>query len=114
MITKIRNNRGDSIIEALVSLLIAVISVGLLVASISSATKVNEKSRAQVTDELSFTYVQKASTSTGNAKSPTPGEVTIDFGDTGEEDQLTATVNVNVYTTDNGYSYYEKRSKRSN
>ncbi len=107
MITKIRSNRGDSIIEALVSLLIAVISVGLLVASISSATKVNEKSRAEVTDELSFTYVQKSDANSGTT---TPGTATIDFGDTGEEDQMTTTVNVNVYTTENGYSYYEKKS----
>lgn len=105
MITnKLKDNRGESIIEALVSLLIAVISIALLVGSITAATKINEKIKAEVTEELSFSYVQTDGTSTGSGKN---GTAKIDFGsDTG----LTTSIDVNVYTTENGYSYYEKKS----
>ena len=97
MINKLKNNRGDSIIEALVSLLIAVLSIAFLVASITAATKINEKNQAQVTKELSFSYVQ-----TGDSGNHTAA---IDFGS--DDSLATESIDVKVYTTDNGYSYYE-------
>ena len=114
MRTKLTNNRGDSIIEALVSLLIAVLSIAFLVASITAATKINEKNQAQVTNELSFSYVKADDSSTGSCtKDKTAtidfGEQTITLDDENKtEAKLTAEVNVNVYTTTNEYLYYEK------
>ena len=119
MRTKLTNNRGDSIIEALVSLLIAVLSIAFLVASITAATKINEKNQAQVTDELSFSYVKADDTSTGSCtKDKTAtidfGEETIAFGtemtDTADDrtESLTTNVTVDVYKTTNEYLYYEK------
>ena len=111
MRTKLTNNRGDSIIEALVSLLIAVLSIAFLVASITAATKINEKNQAQVTNELSFSYVQTGDESTGTY---TTGKAKIDFGsetikiDENTTESLTTEVAVNVYTTTNEYLYYEK------
>ena len=99
MRTKLTNNRGDSIIEALVSLLIAVLSIAFLVASITAAIKINEKNQAQVTNELSFSYVQ-----TGGTNLASDSNANITFA--GDSD-LTTEIDVKVYTTDNGYSYYE-------
>ena len=103
MINKLKNNRGDSIIEALVSLLIAVLSIAFLVASITAATKINEKNQAQVTNELSFSYVQAGGT---NAGSSAERNANITFAG---DDTLTTNIYVNVYTTGNGYSYYEMK-----
>ena len=100
---KLKDNRGDSIIEALVSLLIAVLSIAFLVASITAATKINEKTKAEVTDELSFSYVKTNDTNTGSSAD---SKANITFAD---DNDLTTEIAVKVYTTGNGYSYYEMK-----
>ena len=110
---KLANNRGETIVEALVSLIIAVISIALLVTSITAANKINEKSKARTTDQLSFAYVDStATTATGGTGTSTPGTATKSISTatiTFESDTtLNDNENVTVYTTENGYIYYRK------
>lgn len=98
MISKLKNKRGESIIEALVSLLIAVISIALLVTSVTVATKINLKNKTRQTSELEFHYVED---------SGTPTTADIDF--TSESDN---SLDTNVSITlkkNNNYKYYEIR-----
>ncbi len=123
MRNKLRDSRGETIVEALVSLIIAVISIALLVTSVTAASKINEKSKARTTQQLSFEYVDSTATnatsgsgasgSTSSSGSSTAtatksaGTVDIDFGTTNSS--LTEkNVSVTVYTTENGYKYYRK------
>ena len=103
---KLRGNSGETIVEALVSLIIAVISIALLVTSITAASKINEKSKARTSEQLSFEYVELATDTTGTTKNPS-ATVKIDFGAT--DSSLTENaVSVTEYTTKNGYIYYRK------
>ena len=117
---KLRGNSGETIVEALVSLIIAVISIALLVTSITAASKINEKSKARTSEQLSFEYVELADSTTGTTGSsetsgtsgtesakPTQesGTVKIEFADTSLNE---SGVQVTVYTTKNGYVYYRK------
>ncbi len=117
---KLRGNSGETIVEALVSLIIAVISIALLVTSITAASKINEKSKARTTEQLSFAYVDSTATSgsgaSGSASSSgsstatatkSAGTVDIDFGTT-NSNLTEKNVSVTVYTTENGYKYYRK------
>jgi Tfp pilus assembly protein PilV len=97
MRAKLKNNRGESIIEALVSLLIAVISIALLVTSVTVATKINLKNKTRQTSELEFHYVDSGTSTTAS----------IDF--TSESDN---SLDTNVSITlkkNNNYKYYEIR-----
>lgn len=120
---KLRGNSGETIVEALVSLIIAVISIALLVTSITAASKINEKSKARTTEQLSFAYVDSTATNatsgsgasgsaTGSGTSAgtatkNDGTVDIDFGTT-NSNLTEKNVSVTVYTTENGYKYYRK------
>lgn len=42
---KLRNNRGETLIESLVSILIAVLAFGILATSVVTAEKINAKTR---------------------------------------------------------------------
>ena len=42
---KLRNNRGETLIESLVSILIAVLAFGILATSVVMAEKINAKTR---------------------------------------------------------------------
>ena len=42
---KLRNNRGETLVESLVSILIAVLSFGILATSVVTAEKINAKTR---------------------------------------------------------------------
>ena len=103
---KLRGNSGETIVEALVSLIIAVISITLLVTSITAASKINEKSKARTSEQLSFEYVELAADKEG-ATINQNATVKIDFGTT--DSSLTENnVGVTAYTTKNGYIYYRK------
>ncbi len=102
MRNKLRDSRGETIVEALVSLIIAVISIALLVTSVTAASKINEKSKARTTQQLSFEYVDTTDSSTGSVEASK--EATIDFG---AGNSLNDKVSVNVYTTSNNYVYYK-------
>ena len=105
MISKLKNKRGESIIEALVSLLIAVISIALLVTSVTVATKINLKNKTRQTDALAFSYASSEEvTGTHTAA------ITFDNDDT--ENPLSTSVTVTL-KTDNEYKYYELQKSGS-
>ena len=99
MISKLKNKRGESIIEALVSLLIAVISIALLVTSVTVATKINLKNKTRQTDALAFSYTDSK---------PVDGTHTaaINFDNDDSENPLSTSVTVTL-KTNNEYKYYE-------
>ena len=102
MISKLKNKRGESIIEALVSLLIAVISIALLVTSVTVATKINLKNKTRQTQELEFHYVD----------SGTPATASIDF--TSESDKNLSESDIPVTLKENNnYKYYELQKSGS-
>ena len=103
MFRKLKNKRGESIIEALVSLLIAVISIALLVTSVTVATKINLKNKTRQTSELEFKYSVVDSADSKTAK--------IDFTST-SDDSLDTFVDVTL-KTNNGYKYYELQKSGS-
>lgn len=88
---KLRDNRGETLVESLVSILIAVLAFGILATSVVTAEKINAKTR---NTNVMFQY---ATTSTN---SPT---VTL----TGEEasGKKTGSGKVLLYEN-NGYYYY--------
>lgn len=102
--SKLRDSRGETIVEALVSLIIAVISIALLVTSITAASKINAKSQARTTDQLSFAYVDTTNSETGTADTTGSKKATINFG---AGDTRNDSVTVNLYTTSNDYIYYK-------
>ena len=115
---KIKSSRGETIVEALVSLIIAVISIALLVTSVTVASKINAKSKESTSEQLSFEYVDAAATaltgSSGSSSTSTSSATgtattaTIDFGDSTATNPLTVSPDITLYTTDNGYTYYMK------
>ncbi len=99
---KLHGNSGETIVEALVSLIIAVISIALLVTSITAASKINAKSKARTTEQLSFAYVDESNSETGSVDKTKSAKITYD-----DTSLTTETIAVNVYTTDNKYVYYK-------
>ena len=53
---KLKGQSGETIIETLVSMLIAVICISMLATSMLAAARINEKVRRKLTAELSFRY----------------------------------------------------------
>jgi len=88
---KLRNNRGETLVESLVSILIAVLAFGILATSVVTAEKINAKTR---NTNVMFQYA------TTSKNSPT---VTL----TGEEanGKKTGSGPVSLYES-NGYYYY--------
>ena len=62
---KLRNNRGETLIESLVSILIAVLAFGILATSVVTAEKINAKTR---NTNVMFKY---ATAPTNSANPPT-------------------------------------------
>lgn len=87
---KLRTNRGETLVETLISIIIVVISVAFLVTSITAATRINAKVKNAVSSQMAFTYADKALSE---------GSMTVDgvFADS---------INVKIYES-NGYYYYE-------
>ena len=57
---KLKGQSGETIIETLVSMLIAVICISMLATSMLAAARINEKVRRKLTAELSFRYSEPA------------------------------------------------------
>lgn len=57
---KLKEQSGETIIETLVSMLIAVICISMLATSMLAAARINEKVRRKLTEELSFQYSKPA------------------------------------------------------
>ena len=85
---KLRNNRGETLVESLVSILIAVLAFGILATSVVTAEKINAKTR---NTNVMFQYA------TTSKNSPT---VTL-TGKNGKSGSGT----VSLYEN-NGYYYY--------
>ena len=97
---KLKSERGETLIEALVSLLIAVLAFSFLAMAAVSAGKINAKTRST---DVSFRYTsaQQAAGESEENKVTTsqPGKVTL----TGEA--LTSEGNVTLFEY-NDYHYY--------
>lgn len=91
---KLRNNRGETLIESLVSILIAVLAFGILATSVVTAEKINAKTR---NTNVMFKY---ATAPTNSANPPT---VTL-IGE-GANGKKTGSGPVSLYEN-NGYYYY--------
>lgn len=64
MIKKLKKNKGETLIEALVSLLIAVLAMGLVASAAVAATNINEKTReadVKFAEELESAEIYSAS-----------------------------------------------------
>lgn len=94
MKNKLSNRSGETIVEALISIIIAVISIALLVTSITAASKVNAAAKAELTEELAFHYSEL------NSKNV---RVQITFSDTSESYTVDA-----ILSENNGYKFYKK------
>ena len=89
---KRRRKAGETLVESLVSVLIAVLAFALLSTAAVTAARINAAAR----EDVSFRYIAKQEkTVTVTAKGAGPGT-----------SQKTGSENVTLYTTDNGYTYY--------
>ncbi len=92
---KLKEKSGETIIEALVSLLIAVISLSLLATSVVAAGKINARAKAKLTESLAFSYSDVTTTS---------GRASIEFDDGSLSDSVDIMISEN-----NGYQFYERK-----
>lgn len=91
---KLRNNRGETLVESLVSILIAVLAFGILATSVVTAEKINAKTR---NTDVMFRYAT-APTEPTDPKNPPTVTLTGKNGKTGSGTVL-------LYEN-NGYYYY--------
>ena len=87
---KLRDNRGETLIESLVSILIAVLAFGILATSVVTAEKINAKTREERKEKGMFSYTGAKST-----------DKKVTLTGTGR----TVTGKVSLYES-NGYYYY--------
>lgn len=87
---KLRDNRGETLIESLVSVLIAVLAFGILATSVVTAEKINAKTRQERKEKGMFSYTDAKST-----------DKKVELTGTGR----TVTGKVSLYES-NGYYYY--------
>ena len=88
---KLRNNRGETLVESLVSILIAVLAFGILATSVVTAEKINAKTR---NTNVMFRYATK----------PTDPPTVMLTGE-GASGKKTGSGKVSLYEN-NGYYYY--------
>ena len=96
---KLKEQSGETIIETLVSMLIAVICISMLATSMLAAARINEKVRRKLTEELSFQYSEPAVQQTGF--------VQLTFTEASAESKR---VDITLYQSKNDYYWY--RSER--
>ena len=96
---KLKEQSGETIIETLVSMLIAVICISMLATSMLAAARINEKVRRKLTAELSFQYSEPAVQQTGF--------VQLTFTEASAESKR---VDITLYQSENDYYWY--RSER--
>ena len=95
---KLKEQSGETIIETLVSMLIAVICISMLATSMLAAARINEKVRRKLTAELSFRYSEPAQQT---------GAVQLTFTEASAEPEQ---VDITLYKSENDYYWY--RSER--
>lgn len=95
---KLKEQSGETIIETLVSMLIALICISMLATSMLAAARINEKVRRKLTEELSFQYSDPAQQT---------GVVQLTFTDASAESKQ---VDITLYQSENDYYWY--RSER--
>ena len=95
---KLKGQSGETIIETLVSMLIAVICISMLATSMLAAARINEKVRRKLTAELSFRYSEPAQQTE---------TVQLTFTEASAEPER---LNITLYKSENDYYWY--RSER--
>ena len=91
---KLKSEKGETLVETLISIIIVVISVAFMVNSVTVASKINAKVKEAVGSQISFTYEDAEETGTGSMT-------------TVPEILDNSTVSVKIYES-NGYYYYIK------
>ena len=91
---KLRDNRGEALIESLVSVLIAVLAFAVLATSVVTAEKINAKTRQERANNGMFSYTDAP---------PSIGEVTLTGKNGNSGKKVTGTVS--LYES-KGYYYY--------
>lgn len=99
---KLKGQSGETIIETLVSMLIAVICISMLATSMLAAARINEKVRRKLTEELSFQYSKPAVEQTG--------VVQLTFTDASAESKQ---VDITLYKSKNDYYWYRSERGRA-
>lgn len=94
---KLRNNRGETLVESLVSILIAVLAFGILATSVVTAEKINAKTR---NTDVMFQYATKPTDPTDPTNPPT-----VMLTGEGASGKKTGSGKVSLYES-NGYYYY--------
>lgn len=94
---KLRNNRGETLVESLVSILIAVLAFGILATSVVTAKKINAKTR---NTDVMFQYATKPTDPTDPTNPPT-----VMLTGEGASGKKTGSGKVSLYEN-NGYYYY--------
>ena len=94
---KLRDNRGETLIESLVSVLIAVLAFAVLATSVVTAEKINAQTRQERKEKGMFSY---AADKPKNAADKPKNEVSLS-GEHGKS----GTGTVSLYKC-NGYYYY--------
>ena len=98
---KLKGQSGETIIETLVSMLIAVICISMLATSMLAAARINEKVRRKLTAELSFRYSDPAVQQTGAV------QLTFTEAEASAESKQ---VDITLYKSESDYYWY--RSER--
>ena len=101
---KLKEQSGETIIETLVSMLIAVICISMLATSMLAAARINEKVRHKLTAELSFQYSDPAEQQTGAVQLTFTGA-----GASAESKQ----VDITLYKSENDYYWYRSERGRA-
>ena len=99
---KLKGQSGETIIETLVSMLIAVICISMLATSMLAAARINEKVRRKLTTELSFRYSEPDLQQTG--------AVQLTFTDAPTESKQ---VHITLYKSKNDYYWYRAERGRA-
>ena len=94
---KLRNSRGETLVESLVSILIAVLAFGILATSVVTAEKINAKTR---NTDVMFQYATKPTDQTDPTNPPT-----VMLTGEGASGKKTGSGKVSLYEN-NGYYYY--------
>ena len=94
---KLRNNRGETLVESLVSILIAVLAFVILATSVVTAEKINAKTR---NTDVMFQYATKPTDPTDPTNPPT-----VMLTGEGASGKKTGSGKVSLYEN-NGYYYY--------
>lgn len=94
---KLRDNRGETLVESLVSILIAVLAFGILATSVVTAEKINAKTR---NTDVMFQYATKPTDPTDPTNPPT-----VMLTGEGASGKKNGSGKVSLYKS-NGYYYY--------